>query len=67
MKIGLVIQGPIISYGQGPNINKNGFDATKCIYENIKNFKDLVECIVISTWENSCLNFHNEKDNIFLI
>jgi len=67
MKIGLVIQGPIIGYGQGPNININGFNATGNIYENIKSFSNLVECIVISTWENSGLNINNKSGKVVLI
>ena len=59
MKWGLVIQGPTISFGQGPNNAENGFSAISTIEQNIKYFSPYVCHIVISTWENSGLTFKN--------
>ena len=67
---GLIIQGPTISYGQGPNVNKEGFNSFQTIFENIKNFIPFVSKIVISTWDQSNLNFQTytqDDRNIFLI
>jgi hypothetical protein len=55
IKFGLVIQGPTISYGQGPNNFNNGYNAIPDILENINKFNNFVEHIVVSTWENSGL------------
>jgi hypothetical protein len=67
---GLIIQGPTISYGQGPNVNKEGFNSIQTIFENIKNFIPFVNKIVISTWDQSNLNlqpYTQDDRNIFLI
>ena len=58
MRIGLVIQGPAVSYGQliGPNQAPKGFDARETIFENIRNFSSRVQKIVISTWKDSGLD-----------
>ncbi|MEI6335427.1 MAG: hypothetical protein WCS87_12770 [Methylococcaceae bacterium] len=50
---GLVIQGPIITFGQGGNNCESGYGATEAINENINAFAALVNQIVVSTWENS--------------
>ena len=67
---GLIIQGPTISYGQGPNVNKEGFNSIQTIFENIKNFIPFVNKIVISTWDQSNLNlkpYTQDDGNVFLI
>lgn len=50
---GLVIQGPIITFGQGGNNCESGYGATAAINENINAFASKVTQIVVSTWENS--------------
>jgi hypothetical protein len=57
---GIIIQGPIISFGQGPNNVKAGFSALNSIENNIKNFLPYVSKIVVSTWEDSGLNFQDK-------
>jgi len=57
---GIIIQGPIISFGQGPNNVKAGFSALNSIENNIKNFLPYVSKIVVSTWEDSGLNFQEK-------
>lgn len=57
IKLGLIIQGPIISTGKlndTPNY-VGGFNAIEYIETNIRNFNPFVDKIVISTWENSGL------------
>lgn len=51
----MIIQGPITTYGNGPNNAPMGFDARGCIKSNIKKFAPLVNQIVISTWVGSGL------------
>jgi hypothetical protein len=53
---GLVIQGPIIGFGQGPNNSKSGFNAYEVIQKNIAAFAPYVENIVVSTWIGSGFN-----------
>jgi hypothetical protein len=67
MKIGLVIQGPIITFGQGPNNAVNGFDSRDCIIKNINNFSDKVECIILSTWEGEEVSFVNKISNVDIV
>lgn len=55
MKIGLIIQGPVTSYGDGPNNSKAGFPTEPVIKENIRALSPYVEKIVLSTWEGSGL------------
>ncbi len=58
MKFSLLIQGPIISIGKtNSNLKQNEtnnkvivFNAVEYIYENIKQYNDLFEKIIISTW-----------------
>ena len=57
---GLIIQGPIISFGQGPNNVEAGFSALNSIETNIIKFLPYVSKIVVSTWENSGLNFQDK-------
>jgi hypothetical protein len=65
---GLIIQGPIVSYGQGPNNMVSGFNSLESLETNIVNFIPYVNTIVISTWENSSLNFKDKHyNNVFLI
>ncbi|MBU3632843.1 hypothetical protein [Polynucleobacter sp. AP-Feld-500C-C5] len=56
MKIGIIIQGPMTTYGNGPNNAPMGFDARNCINSNINKFAPLVDKIVISTWTGSGLS-----------
>lgn len=63
MKWGLVIQGPVLSFGQGPNNVISGFSGHETIETNIENFAPHVCQIVVSTWENSGLNFRDRFSN----
>jgi len=67
IKLGLVIQGPITSYGavSGPNSTKIGYDSVADIIENIKAFTPLVDHIVVSTWYGSGLE--DEKNSNFTL
>ena len=68
MNWGLVIQGPVVSFGQGPNNVTSGFSAREAIEANIKSFAPYVCQIVVSTWENSGLDFRSRfSDNVVLI
>lgn len=57
---GLVIQGPIIGFGQGPNNSKSGFNAYEVIQKNIEAFAPYVEKIVVSTWVGSGFTLSND-------
>lgn len=52
MKFGLIIQGPIVTFGDGPNNVEKGFDARESIRANIAAFGPHVAAIVLSTWSN---------------
>lgn len=68
MNWGLVIQGPVVSYGQGPNNSELGFSSISTIEKNVSNFFQYVSYIVVSTWENSGLDFKfNNNNKIVLI
>ena len=68
IKWGLIIQGPIITFGQGGNNSIKGFDSTNIINENIQNFAPLVEKIIFSTWLDSGFKLEsNSCDNFFII
>ena len=58
---GLVIQGPIIGFGQGPNNSKSGFNAYEVIQKNIAAFAPYVEKIVVSTWIGSGFTLSNDE------
>ena len=49
-KIGVVIQGPFITYGQGPNNKPEGFNSVETILKNINNIKNSGFKYVLSTW-----------------
>lgn len=55
MKIGIIIQGPLTSYGDGPNNSKSGFPAEPVVRQNIATLGPYVENIVLSTWKGSTL------------
>lgn len=59
---GLVIQGPLIGFGSGPNNSKLGFNAEETIRENIKIFTPYVSKIVLSTWVGS--GFYLTEDEL---
>lgn len=68
-KLGLVIQGPVISAGKksdGPNYIQD-FDTIKCLETNINRFSPHVEQIVISTWEDSGLNVKDFRENNIIL
>jgi len=68
IKWGLIIQGPIITFGQGGNNSNKGFDSTNVINQNIRNFAPLVEKIIFSTWVDSGFKYSNNKiDNFFVV
>jgi len=50
-KIGVIIQGPLVTYGQGPNNSVCGFDTFKTIVENIETIKLLGFEYIVSTWD----------------
>lgn len=52
IQFGLVIQGPVTTFGSGPNNSQAGFFTDSVIRENIEAFAPHVKNIVISTWEN---------------
>ena len=65
---GLIIQGPLVSYGQGPNINKTGYNSFNSVETNINNFLPLISKTVVSTWLNSGFNINKKKySDVFLI
>ena len=65
---GLIIQGPLLSYGQGPNISKIGYNSFNSVETNIKNFHPFINKIVISTWLNSGFRINKKKyADVFLI
>jgi hypothetical protein len=53
IQFGLAIQGPVTTFGSGPNDSKEGFATDRIILENIQTFAPYVKNIVISTWEDS--------------
>lgn len=50
MKLGVIIQGPLISFGQGPNNSSSGFDTLITMLENIARLKKYGLCCIVSTW-----------------
>jgi hypothetical protein len=60
-KIGVIIQGPLITFGQGPNNSQFGFNTFYSIVENINNLKAYNYSYIVSTWkpandaEKNCL------------
>ena len=48
--IGVIIQGPLITFGQGPNNSIEGFNSYYTITENIKAINRLGFNYIISTW-----------------
>jgi hypothetical protein len=50
MKLGVVIQGPLVTYGQGPNNSNIGFVTLNTILENIAKLQKLELCYIVSTW-----------------
>lgn len=50
MKLGVVIQGPLITYGQGPNNSNGGFYSLDTILENIERMSKFGFCYIVSTW-----------------
>lgn len=56
IKFGLVIQGPVSSFGNGPNNSKEGFATEGVIRQNVQAFTPFVDSIVLSTLENSGLD-----------
>jgi hypothetical protein len=68
MRIGLIIQGPSVSYGQftGPNRTPHGFDARDTILHNLANFSSQVCQVIVSTWEDSGIDLRHH-DNVILL
>ncbi len=67
IKFGLVIQGPVTTFGDGPNNSKEGFLTDDCINGNIESFSSLVEKIVISTWEGCGLSPTQSSSKVVII
>jgi hypothetical protein len=61
-EIGVVIQGPLITYGQGPNISVSGFNTLETILLNIERIQKIGFEYVISTWEIG--DYDTESHNI---
>lgn len=53
MKFGVIIQGPLISFGQGPNNSNSGFDTLETILENVARINKYGHCYIVSTWSPS--------------
>ena len=51
--IGVVIQGPLITFGQGPNNSKEGFNTFQTIIQNIESIEKLGFQYILSTWKPS--------------
>jgi hypothetical protein len=49
-KIAVVIQGPLISFGQGPNNNSNGFDVRETVKENVRQISARGFPYTVATW-----------------
>ncbi len=60
MKLFCIIQGPLISYGQGPNNVKKGFQTSKSILENICTLKKYNIDYLYVTWHPKNINEINE-------
>jgi hypothetical protein len=66
MNWGLIIAGPRISYGQGPNRTNEGYDSNFDVVNNLNNLKSLFENITLVTWVGE--NFVNlPEDKRFII
>jgi hypothetical protein len=50
MKLGVIIQGPLISFGQGPNDSNGGFETLATILENVAKLSKHDLCYIVSTW-----------------
>ena len=61
MKLGVVIQGPLVSFGQGPNNSIGGFDTLETMLKNIKAMGEYDICYIVSTWSPS----NQQEQNIF--
>jgi len=48
-----VIQGPRLTYGQGPNNTPDGFDSAEVVAQNIERFSGLAHDVVVSSWVGS--------------
>lgn len=62
MRLGVVIQGPLISYGQGPNNSIGGFDTLETILENVALLNKYDIRYIISTWTPSNMQEQNILD-----
>jgi len=50
MSWSLIIAGPRISYGQGPNRTNEGYDSNFDVIENLNNLSNLFDKIILATW-----------------
>lgn len=50
MNWSLLIAGPRISYGQGPNRTNEGYDSNVDVIKNLNNLGNLFEKIILATW-----------------
>lgn len=55
-----IIQGPLITYGQGPNNNRSGFDAYGSIERNYKLLTARGINVILTTWKED----NNEQHNV---
>jgi len=63
--IGIVIQGPLVTYGQGPNNKPEGFNSMDTILANVKNIKKNGFEYVVSTWTPKNSNESSLLENLF--
>jgi len=71
-KIGVIIQGPLITYGQGPNNSPDGFDTTETILANCYKIKCLEFNYIVSTWvqmkeRERCINSDLMQNDISVL
>lgn len=56
-----IIQGPVITFGQGPNNRIEGFNAFSIIAENIKNILSLGHSCILCAWKPK-----NERERLLI-
>jgi hypothetical protein len=61
LKVGLIIQGPIISFGQGANSIKLGFNSFDTIKTNIEDISMKFHNSVFVVWENDYKDYDLDK------
>jgi hypothetical protein len=49
-KLGVIIQGPLLTFGQGPNNSVAGFSSSESVLKNLKQARLYTDAIVVTTW-----------------